>query len=492
MKQHAIPEALHGKILIAGAGVSGLACARLLAHLGATVSIADNNTEALAAASAQTGAKPLSIAAAADALEEFATIVVSPGWRPDSPLLLRAQKLGIEVIGDIELAWQLDQAGCCGAPRTWLVITGTNGKTTTTAMLAAMMDGHNAKRAAAVGNIGRAVQEALLDPNRVDILVVELSSFQLHWSHSITPAVGALLNLAEDHIDWHGSMAEYSHAKGKVLRGPIAVVGVDDPRAVAELDYQRGRGGLEDTTVVGFSVHEPAAGQVGILDGALYDRAFEGGALAAADGISPAGDAGRLDALAAAAVARSQGVPAEKIAAALQGFEVSGHRGQVVHRFGGIEFVDNSKATNPHAARTALSGYPSFVWVAGGQLKGADVRPLIQQCAPRMRAAVLLGTDRRDIARALADLAPEVPVDIIDQTQPEQAMEQAVAAARSHARPGDAVVLAPAAASLDMYTGMGQRGDLFAQAAREQARPGAAEEQPSQHLHRPENPPKGV
>ena len=202
----------------------------------------------------------------------------------------------------------------------------------------------------------------------------------------------------------------------------------------------------------------------------LVDRAFGGGVLASAEGISPAGPAGVYDALAAAALARSQGVEPQAIARALDTFEVSGHRGQVVHEHNGVAFVDNSKATNPHAADAALRGQSGVHWVAGGQLKGADVAELVREHAPRMAAAYLMGVDREVMRQALLDARPDLPIVVTDSTDPVAATEELVAAAAAAAQPGQSVVLAPAAASLDMFTGMGQRGDLFADAARRFAR----------------------
>ncbi|AKK03523.1 UDP-N-acetylmuramoyl-L-alanine--D-glutamate ligase [Corynebacterium epidermidicanis] len=463
-----LPVELRGTVLVAGAGVSGLGCVRMLSDLGVAVVVADDNDTARLRIAEAFGTAHLSVSRARQQLQDFSAVVTSPGWRPDSPLLVDASTAGLPVIGDVELAWRLDRAGVFGEPHTWVVVTGTNGKTTTTAMTTAMLQA-GGLRAASVGNIGVAVGDALAATERIDILVAELSSFQLHWSDSLRPAVGALLNIAEDHIDWHGSMLEYAAAKAKALLGHVAVVGVDDAYVVDQLDRLVAEGHLAETKVVGFTLNEPQAGQIGISEGQIVDRAFaEGLIIAPATGISPAGPAGQLDALAATAMARACGVDAEEIAAGLSKFEVSGHRGQVVHTFRGAQFVDNSKATNPHAAEAALSGLESVIWVAGGQLKGAEVHELVCKHAGNMKAAVLLGVDRQQFADALREVRPSLPVYLIDATDPAEAMAAAVSQAGQHLTAGDVVLLAPAAASLDMFSGMGQRGDMFAEAARAQ------------------------
>lgn len=451
-----LPESLRGRILVAGAGVSGLSIAKMLVELHCDVVVADDNETARHMLIEVVEVADMSTSEAQTQLDSFSIVVTSPGWRPTSALLVDAHRRGLEVIGDVELAWRLDQAGAFGQPRTWLAVTGTNGKTTTTSMLAAMMNegGFSAK---AVGNIGIPVSEALVAQNRIDVLVAELSSFQLHWAPTFTPHAGVVLNLAEDHIDWHGSMREYALAKTKVLSGKVAVIGADDAYLVDLCAEQK------IDNLVGFTMQEPEQGQLGVKAGELVDNAYGNAvALASADGINPSGPAGVLDALAAAAVARSQGVEPAAIARALATFEVAGHRGQVVAEVNGVTFVDNSKATNPHAADSALAGHDSVIWVVGGQLKGADISPLVQKHHARIKAALVLGVDREEIVAALKTHAPQASVLVTDTTDAHTAMEEIVAEAFRIGTAGDTVLLAPAAASLDMFKGMGQRGDLFA------------------------------
>lgn len=455
-------EIVSGTVMVAGAGVSGVGVARLLVDLGVDVVIVDANTTALDRAVEATGAAAMDPATAEARLQEFSCVVTSPGWRPDSPLLIAAHDAGLEVYGDVELFYRLDAAGTFGKPRTWLVVTGTNGKTTTTGMLAAMMT-KAGRSTQAVGNIGVSIAEALVNPQRIDVLVVEASSFQLHWSSKLAPNVGVLLNLADDHIDWHGSFAHYAADKAKVFGGAIAIAGIDDEH----VREQVARLGI---TPIGFTLAPPEPRQVGVHDGMIVDyTGDEPVVIAPVEGIEPAGEAGIYDALAAAAAARAAGAAPEAIAQALKEFKVAGHRGQVVARWfdnHGVEIIaiDNSKATNPHAADSALSGHDSVVWVAGGQLKDADVVPLVKKHAHRLKAVALLGVDREIIAAAVREYAPEAVIMATENTDPVQAMDEVVAWAVAQATGKDAVILAPAAASLDMYSGMGQRGTLFAEA----------------------------
>lgn len=463
---------LAGGVLVAGAGVSGLGTAKLLRDAGVHFAVADDDAAKLAAVHAETGCTTMDILEAAIRATEYPLVVTSPGWRPDSPLLVAASELDCVIIGDVELCYLLDQHRFFGPPRDWLVVTGTNGKTTTTGMLAAIMEeasAYTGKRAAACGNIGIAVADAITQTPRVDVLVAELSSFQLHWSHELTPDAGVLLNLADDHIDWHGSFEAYAEAKAKVFASSTAVAGVDDEH-VTRFAAQTGR-----SDIIGFTVNEPGDNQVGVVDGHIVSRIGDTPArISLIDGIEPAGEAGVLDALAATAVAVTRGATPEQIDRALHSYQVSGHRGAVVHSAYGVDWIDNSKATNPHAADSALNGTAGMiVWIAGGQLKGADVDELVRDHAHQFRAVALLGVDREVIAGAVDKHAPDVTVFVTGSSDPVEAMNDVVNFASEQAKEGDSVILAPAAASLDMYSGMAQRGNLFADAVRALAENGA-------------------
>lgn len=448
-------------VAVTGAGVSGVGIAALLRDLGVEVVLIDDNVERACSVDRVRGVDTETGATLVDE-RAVGLLITSPGWRPDSEIFRRARHAGVEVIGDVELCFRLDAAGVFGPRRTWLVITGTNGKTTTTAMLAEIMSADSARtgmRAQAVGNIGVSVADVLVDPERVDILVAELSSFQLHWSSQLIPDAGALLNLAEDHIDWHGSLANYAADKAKVLRAPFAVAGIDDALVRAEVERVRPSG------VIGFTLSEPVAGQVGVTDGKIVDnRSGYPVEVTPVNGIQPPGPAGIYDALAATTVAMTQGVPPHTVAAALAGFTAAGHRGAVVHR-ATKTWIDNSKATNPHAADAALSGHDEPVtWIAGGQLKGADIAPLVAANARRLGAVGVLGVDGHVVAEAVAKHAPHAALYVATPTDPETAMDEL--AEFAVAQEPKVVLLAPAAASLDMFNGMAQRGDFFAEAAR--------------------------
>ena len=279
----------------------------------------------------------------------------------------------------------------------------------------------------------------------------------------MVPAAGALLNLAPDHLDWHGAMRSYALTKTRVWDGPIAVANVDDPY-VAELSrvpprVRWGAGWVSRSVL-------RDEGQLGVVDGVLVDRACSDDTpLVAAGQVHPAGAHNVANALAAAALARAFGVPAGAVADGLRDFVPDPHRNQLIAHRAGVRYVDDSKATNPHAAAASLAAYAPVVWIAGGQLKGAPVDDLVRGYADRLLGVVLLGVDRGQIRAALARHAPEVPV-IEVATDDDEAMTEVVQAAAGLARPGSTVLLAPAAASYDMFAGYAARGDAFAAAVR--------------------------
>ncbi|MGB8386265.1 UDP-N-acetylmuramoyl-L-alanine--D-glutamate ligase, partial [Mycobacterium sp.] len=388
-------------VLVAGGGVTGKAVLAALTLFGAAPTLCDDDPATLRGF-AESGVATVTASTATQRIGDYAVVITSPGFSPATALLTAASAAGVPIWGDVELAWRLDAAGRYGPPRRWLVVTGTNGKTTTTSMLHAMLTAAG-RRSLLCGNIGSPVLDVLGEP--ADFLAVELSSFQLHWAPSLRPEAGVVLNIAEDHLDWHSTMAEYTAAKARVLNGRVAVVGLDDSRAAALLDTAAA------PVRVGFRLGAPAVGELGVRDGQLVDRAFADDlALLPVESIPVPGPVGVLDALAAAALARCVGVPADAIAKALASFRVGRHRAEVVAVADGITYVDDSKATNPHAAEASVLAYPRVVWVAGGLLKGASVDAEVARIASRLVGAVLIGRDRQEVAEALSRHAPDVPV----------------------------------------------------------------------------------
>jgi UDP-N-acetylmuramoylalanine--D-glutamate ligase len=456
-------------VCVAGLGVSGPPAARALAARGAQVIVLDAADDEVrrrrAAGLAPLGIKVLLGPAAGDAGVPPGTtlVVTSPGWRPDAPLLAAAAAAGIPVIGDVELAWRLRPVLADGTAQAWLGVTGTNGKTTTVRMLAAMLAAAGL-RAAAAGNVGTSAVEAVTEAGPYQVLAVELSSFQLHWSSSLRPLAATVLNVAADHLDWHGDLESYARDKGRIFApGTIAVCNAGDAWSRRLVGEARGL-----SRVIPFRLGPPGPGEFGVSGGALVDRAFGGRVVLAPVGdVRPAAPHNVANALAAAALARAYGVDAAAVGAGLRAFEPEPHRITRVAEVGGVAYVDDSKATNPHAAAASLAAYPSVVWVAGGMLRGepADVDDLVRRAAGRLRGAVLLGRDRGLLAQALARHAPDVPVVELAGTDT-GTMDRVVTEAAALAVPGDTVLLAPAAASLDMFANYGARGDAFAAAVR--------------------------
>ena len=444
------------RVVVAGIGVSGVPVAEVLLDRGAKVMVVDGRDgdgERAAAEGLRARGADVRLGDAESPVDAD-LVVTSPGWRPTQPLLASALREGVEVIGEPELAARLARERHDTPTLPWLAVTGTNGKTTTVGMLESVLRaaGH---RTVAAGNVGLPLVSAVLADPGYDVLAVELSSFQLHWSTSLRMRAAAVLNVAEDHLDWHGSMADYAADKAKIWAGTgCAVFNADDEwssRLSAAL-----------TPRVGFTLGPPPQGQFGLRDGVLV--AADGSDLLPAADLPVPGPHNIANALAAAALATAYGVEPAAVAAGLHRFAPGHHRNEVVAIVDGVTYVDDSKATNPHAAAASLAAYPTVVWLAGGLLKGADVGPLVAAQAARLRAVVLLGRDRQAIADALARHAPDVPVVDVAAADTE-GMDEAVRLAAGLARPGDTVLLAPAAASMDMFRDYAERGDRFAAAA---------------------------
>ncbi|MGI5449314.1 UDP-N-acetylmuramoyl-L-alanine--D-glutamate ligase [Streptomyces sp. CA-243310] len=462
----------HGKnITVAGLGVSGISAARALAGLGASVTVVDGgDSEGHRARAAELEAAGISVrlADAATLPEGTDLVVTSPGWKPDSPLFAAAAEAGVEVVGDVEIAWLL--RGPDAAP--WLAITGTNGKTTTTRMLASILRAAGLKTAA-VGNIGTPIIDVVTGGEAYDVLAVELSSYQLHWAPSVRAHSAAVLNLAPDHLDWHGSMEAYAADKGRIYEGNTVacVYNVADKATedlVVDADVEEG------CRAIGFTLGAPGPSMLGVVDGILVDRAFvenrqkNAQELAQVEDVNPPAPHNIANALAAAALARAFGVEPRAVRDGLRDFRPDAHRVAHVDEVDGVTYIDDSKATNTHAAEASLAAFEPVVWIAGGLAKGATFDELVRKSAARLRAVVLMGADRALIADALARHAPQVPVVDLDRTDT-GAMLAAVREAARLAERGDTVLLAPACASMDMFANYNERGDAFADAVRELA-----------------------
>ncbi|MCX5306526.1 MULTISPECIES: UDP-N-acetylmuramoyl-L-alanine--D-glutamate ligase [Streptomyces] len=493
---------LPGRITVAGLGISGISAARALAGLGARVTVVDNGDgDAHRARAAELAELGIEVrlghlpdgARAGETLPEGTELVVtSPGWQPESPLFLAAASAGVDVVGDVEVAWRLRGAGAelraargaaagdraPAGPAEWLAITGTNGKTTTTQMLASILKAAGL-RTAAVGNIGTPIIDVVLGEQEYDVLAVELSSYQLHWAPSLRVHSAAVLNLAPDHLDWHGSMQAYAADKGRIYEGNrvACVYNVADKATedlVVEADVEEG------CRAIGFTLGAPGPSMLGVVDGILVDRAFvenrqkNAQELAEVADVNPPAPHNIANALAAAALARAFGVEPRAVRDGLRDFRPDAHRVAYVDEVASVTYIDDSKATNTHAAEASLAAFEPVVWIAGGLAKGATFDELVKNAAKRLRGAVLIGADRALIADALARHAPEVPVVDLDRTDT-GAMLAAVREAAALAEPGDTVLLAPACASMDMFANYNKRGDAFADAVRELAAENAAD-----------------
>jgi UDP-N-acetylmuramoylalanine--D-glutamate ligase len=474
------------RAVVAGMGVSGFAAADNLTHLGASVlgldeSEADPRPEQATLLEILGADVRLGAGATAVLPDDADVVVTSPGWRPDAPLLAQAHERGVPIWGEVELAWRLRDPE---RPAPWLAVTGTNGKTTTVQMLEAMLRA-GGLRTVAAGNVGLPLVEAVMDPEPYDVLAVELSSFQLHWTDSVRAESAAVLNVAEDHLDWYSgpdAMTRYAADKGRIYTGVerACIYNVADPvteQLVRDADV------VEGARAIGFTLGTPAVGMLGVVEDILCDRAFVEDRRTSAAELCEIGELASpaphfvADALAAAALARSHGVPAVAVRDALRAFTPDGHRIAPVPSTDGLTWVDDSKATNPHAAQASLQAYDDVVWIAGGLAKGASFDDLVRRVRDRLAGVVLLGRDAPIIADALARHAPDVPVIRVGARETSgvehptggdvsRVMDQVVAEAARLARPGGTILLAPGCASMDMFANYGARGDAFADAVR--------------------------
>lgn len=454
------------RVTVAGLGIAGYACADALMQLGAEVAIVDDSDGPKQRERGEVlGTLGARILLGADAALPEATdlLVVSPGIRPNAAVIEAALSVGVPVWGELELAWRLrDPAQTVP----WLCVTGTNGKTTTTLMLESMLRASGARTVAA-GNIGTPLVDIVMHED-LDVLAIEVGAPQLPFVHSMSPLAAVCLNVADDHLDHFGSRENYRQTKARIYRNcqVAAVYDDDEPltRAmVEEADV------VEGCRAIGITHGVPSVGMLGVVEDLLVDRAFVDDRnnvaqeLASLEDVQPCVPHNISNALAAAALARAYGVEARAIRDGLRTFTPAPHRIAAVGERAGVTYIDDSKATNAHAARTSLLAYQSVVWIAGGMAKGQHFDELVQQVASRLRGVILLGVDSAVIADSLRRHAPDVPTIVISRTDT-GAMLDAVAASAELAAPGDTVLLAPGCASWDMFEDYTDRGRAFARA----------------------------
>ena len=452
----------HARVLVLGGGVTGRSVAQVLSNMGAEISVYDENESSEFNFQRATLSDVSSI--------NWAAAVVSPGWRPSHPIIADLRNREVPLLNEIDLAWEIKQQ--VAPEQKWLAVTGTNGKTSTVELTESILKAAGIS-AFACGNVGTPVIDAVISEQKYEYLVLELSSFQLHWAESAEFVAGSILNIALDHIDWHGSFAEYAKAKLDLLsRSVTAILNGDDTNVVEGCTHWQGR-------KVFYTLQTPKPGEIGLVEDLLVDRAFVVDPMEAAmfcelNEVQPTAPHSVSNALAAAGLARAIGIDHEVIREAIKKFRPGRHRIEKVLEQNGIRWIDDSKATNPHAAQASLMSELSVVWIAGGLAKGAEMSDLIAQVGSRLRAVILIGTDRELIAYEMQNKFPNVTLVRVDpdpghdrSSADNTFMNQIVKAAKLLAQQGDAVLLAPACASMDQFVSYGDRGDRFAKSVRE-------------------------
>lgn len=456
---------LKGKrVLVAGAGVTGTACARVLQKYGSLVTLVDEKVS--------TSDEFLLISPSEVDFANFDVLLVSPGWRQDHEIIQAAKNSHIALINEIDLAWSLKRP-----EQKWLALTGTNGKTSTVELTASMLRDGGFK-ATACGNVGTTVIESVESSENFDYLVLELSSFQLHWMEDAHFVASAILNIAEDHVDWHGTFDAYAKDKLSLLdKSTTAILNGDDPEIVSRSSHWQGK-------KVFFAIDTPAPGEIGVVEELLVDRAFvadpqEAAMISELIEVQPTVPHNVSNALAAAGLARAVGVSHEAIRKAIVAFTPGKHRIEKVLEIDGITWINDSKATNPHAAAASIMSALSVVWIAGGLAKGATMGELVERVKSRVRVAILIGEDRALIADELRIRAPHIEIIELDAPATysrggdnNDLMENVIRSAQSRAIAGDTVLLAPACASMDQFISYSDRGDRFRAAVEKVVRDG--------------------
>jgi len=443
-------DALRGlDLVIVGAGVTGKALHDFALSHGALVSMVDDRVDG----------------ALRSLPERCALAIISPGWKPDHPVIEEIRARGIPHLSEIDFAWEMKRQ--IAPEQRWIGLSGTNGKTTTIQMVENIMRSAGVA-GVACGNVGRTVIESITP--EIDILAIELSSFQIDWSELPRFEAIALLNISPDHIDWHGSFDRYRDAKLKLIslskRSFINISDATLSRSWPELTT------ASNSDLIPFHLGSPASGEIGLVEDLIVDRALVDDPMNAEVlvevAVLPSSASHNVsNAMAAAALSKAIGIGADAITRGLATFVLDQHRLQVIGESKGVTWVDDSKATNPHAAMAAIFSFPSVIWIAGGLAKGASMDELVRATSSRVRAAILVGRDAPLIRAALEELNPSVKIVEVGATQGREVMREAVTFAKNLASRGDTVLLAPACASMDQFTSYKERGDLFQGAVKE-------------------------
>ncbi len=437
------------KRIIVGLGVTGLSVARYLAGRGLPFGVADTRQNPPGLDQLKRFAPMADLHLGEmdiDVLASAAELVVSPGIALSTPVLQEASARGVKLVGDIELFAREAKAPI-------IAITGSNAKSTVTTLVGEMAKAAG-KRVAVGGNLGTAALD-LLD-QKAELYVLELSSFQLETTYQLNAEVATVLNISEDHMDRYPDLIAYHRAKHRIFRGARQVVFNRDDNLTRPLVG-------DDLPRFSFGLSRPDFKSFGLLEeNGVMHLAFEFGALMPVNELKMRGAHNQSNALAALALGHAAGLPMDAMLAALREFAGLPHRCQWVGQHGGVDFYDDSKATNVGAALAAINGFGADltgkqVLIAGGDGKGADFAPLRAPVSQHCRAVVLLGRDAPLLEKTLSGAVPLIRVETLD---------QAVAAANDAAEAGDAVLLSPACASLDMFKNFEERGRLFAEAVR--------------------------
>jgi UDP-N-acetylmuramoylalanine--D-glutamate ligase len=461
------------QVAVLGLGKSGFSVADTLCELGAEVTVFANTASPEYSELLEVIGAKLVLSDDVSQLSKMPKIdfaVVSPGFAPSHPAIIWLAENKIQVMTDIDLAWRLRDKTDRVAK--WITITGTNGKTTSTELVTHILQTAGL-RAMACGNIGNPILDAIRDPEGFDYLVVEVSSFQLHYSGKLNAVASAFLNLAADHIDWHGSEQAYFDAKAKVFEATEIAI-VYNAQDLKTLEAAENAEVIDGCRAVAFTTAMPSVSAIGFVEEFLVDRAFIADRYSAAleiaqdsdlEAIGVVSDHLRANVAAATALVRAVDVEPEIIKKAIASFKLAPHRIQKVLDQHGLVFIDDSKATNAHAANASLASFDSIVWIVGGLLKGVDPAPLLIDHGKRLKAAVVIGADTAELEALFAKHLPNLPLKVISG---EEIMSQAVSSALEFASSGDTVLLAPAAASMDQFQDYADRGDQFQAEVRRQ------------------------